>query len=420
MSRIAFVSEELSVGGRTGEIGAAIYELSSLLAMHGHKVHIYYIPTSPVWTKNYESVKQYFGSKNVVLEIVNSYKYVHDMGSAEGRAVAVYFALKDAEPTFDHIHFHDYKGLGYFCASAKSQGVAFNSSIITVQLHGPTRWAVEANQSLFSHPDQLMIDFLERETIALADAVVSPSEYLVHWLRSHSFKLPDEGRVHIIKNAFRSLIDDEQVCSPIDDEVCSLIGEEQVSSVSGQDRQLSLRAIDGLTGNVRHVISATSRPSKPIDEKKVINVGDIIFFGRHEQRKGLDIFCLSLEKIHDILCSKRITVWFIGPLGHVNGQPSGLYLTERGKKWRFQVEFRIGFDRAQVTQFLRASDNGLVVIPSKEENSPYAVVEALAAGRPVVTSSAGGAKELIHLADHCEAIVDMDPDALAERLRMLT
>jgi glycosyltransferase involved in cell wall biosynthesis/GT2 family glycosyltransferase len=278
--------------------------------------------------------------------------------------------LHNANKHYDFIHFHDYKGLGFFCTSAKLQGIAFDSTTLVVQLHGPTRWTKRVNRVLFSHRDELLIDFMERESIRQADQVISPSVYLIQWLSTNGFQLPSPTSTHVIKNAFRQ----------------------------------SMRR--------------NTTQQQP-DESTRITLDQVIFFGRHEFRKGLTIFCDALELISDVLVQRGVCVCFVGKLGEINGQHSGIYLSERTKNWRFPVEFRIGLDRAAAIAFLRSQAASLVVIPSPEENSPFTVVEAIAAGNPVLTSAAGGARELIDAAFHDDAIVEMEPEKLAARLALL-
>ena len=59
----------------------------------------------------------------------------------------------------------------------------------------------------------------------------------------------------------------------------------------------------------------------------------------------------------------------------------------------------------------------MVVMPSRyHEFSPYAALEAMAAGVPVVASALGGLPELVR-ADRCLPAADVD--AFAERMRSL-
>lgn len=369
MSKIALVTEELAVYGKSGGIGAAIYELALALCEGGHEVDIIYLPLESFDEERKASATNAFLERGIKLSFVNPSRYVWNIHDIKNRSFSIYKYLSESRDDYDFIHFHDYKGLGFVSCSAKDQGVAFSKTTLVVQLHGPVRWTLHANRSLFSHADQLLIDFMERESIRLADHVISPSQYLIDWLREVGFVLPSLERVHVIKN----------VC-----EQCVRLG----------------------SGAAAHVERA--------------QVHELIFFGRHEPRKGIEAFCDALDLIAPHLAETQTSVCFLGGLGHINGTPSGVYLSQRARKWNFPIEFRIGLGRLDALAFLASRPKALVVIPSSAENSPYTVVEAMAAGRPIVTSRAGGGKELIHADYHDEAVVDAEPETLAERLKLLT
>lgn len=368
MSKIAFVTEELAVYGKSGGIGAAVFEVAILLREKGHDVDIHYLPTEVPDDDRKQFITTSLAERGIRLIFIDASKYCWQEGEAPKKAYAVYRHLQEYKRHYHFLHFHDYKGLGFFCCAAKRQGVAFHATSIVVQLHGPTRWTTHANRSLFSHQEQLTIDFLERESIAAADHVVSPSAYLIEWMRENDFSLPPPAHVHIIKNVYSHCL-----------------------KMSGGGRNS--------------------------DERVAID--EIILFARHEARKGFTVFCDALDILAEQLVERNISVCFVGGLGEINGQPSGVYLTERAKNWKFPLEIRVGFNRMDALTFMRSRSGAVVVIPSPVENSPYTVVEALAAGRAVVTSASGGAKELIDPTHHGDAIVEMEPETLAERLQSL-
>ncbi len=368
MAKIALVTEELSVFGRSGGIGAAFYELALVLAGKGDEVDIVYVPPATPTPADEARLRESFAEHGIGLQVVDVSRWVWAVGGVKERAYAVHRHLVEKAKTWDVVHFHDYKGLGFFCTAAKEQGEAFAETTLVVQLHGPLRWTLHANAALFFHPDQLLIDYLERESIRLADHVVSPSRYLVDWMKANDFVLPPDERVHVIKN------------------VCS--------------QSVKMR-----------------RSGRPAGER--IDVRELVFFGRHERRKGIVSFCEALDLAAPAIEKAGVSVCFLGGLGELNGMPSGVFINERARAWKFPIEFRVGLDRRGALSFLAARPDALVVIPSSAENSPYTVVEAISVGRPVLTSVQGGARELIAEAFHDEAVVETDPVSLAGRITAL-
>ncbi|QCW27422.1 glycosyltransferase [Lysobacter enzymogenes] len=361
---VCLVTEELPGVGGCGGIGAAFYELALLLAAQGAVVDLLFCPLAPLAQADSERLRARLRERSIKLDVLEVGRHVEGAESPERRAYAVFRHLEAAR-AYDFVHFHDYKGLGFFCVNAKRQGLAFADTALVVQLHGPTRWTIEANQTFFVHEDQLKIDHLERESIRGADHAVSPSAYLLEWLDAHGFELPP-GRSRVIKN------------------VCSQIVRE-------------LR--DG-----RDAAAAERGP-----------VTDLVMFARHEDRKGFAVFCDALDRLDGFLAKRNIAVTFLGKFGLVDAQPSGAYLADRSRGWRVECKLRTGLDRSGAADYLTGLDSPLVVVPSPAENSPYTVLEAAALGMPLVSSVEGGGPELLE--PGYPGTCPMQAQALADKIR---
>jgi len=73
--------------------------------------------------------------------------------------------------------------------------------------------------------------------------------------------------------------------------------------------------------------------------------------------------------------------------------------------------------RADVPALIQRAD--VVCHPSRMEGLPNAVMEAMAAARPIVATAAGGTPELVHDGIHGLLVPPQDPDALAEKILAL-
>lgn len=365
--RVCLVTEELSGIGGSGGIGAAFHELALLLAANGHDVDVLYCPIAEVVDASREKLCSSFAARGVKLMFLDEKVHVDGERTNERRAYVVHRTLATSRQ-YDVVHFHDYKGLGAYVTSAKRQGLGYPNTRIVVQLHGPTRWTIEANNAFFSHEDQLKIDFLERMSIRNADVLVSPSAYLIDWVRQNGFELPPDGCVHVIKN------------------VCTAV-------------------VNDIRGNV------VDAPQREASE----DVTDFVLFARHEDRKGFSVFCDALDMISDLLSRKGITVTFMGKLGQVDAQPSGVYLLDRSARWPFNFRIRTGLDRTAAIGYIKTLAAPVVVVPSPFENSPYTVLEMAAMNVPLVSSDAGGGPELIEAG--YAGICNITAEALAAKLR---
>ncbi|NVN56269.1 glycosyltransferase [bacterium Scap17] len=341
MKTVCLVTEEIAGIYGSGGIGAAFLELAELLAKNNFAVDVLYCPIQEINEDDKKIYKQKFYAKGIKLDFVDYSDHYWGDHIYEKKAYAVYKHLKLSN--YDCLHFHDYKGLAYFCASAKKQALAFSSTRIVVQMHGPTGWTVDVNKTLYTHEDQLKIDFMERKSVELSDSVVSPSQYLIDYLKDEQgFVFPADTRV--IKNVSSSL-------------------QQQLKRFAQMSEDLT-------------------------------SVNEIVLFARHEDRKGFKEFCSAISSLNDFLTQKNITVTFLGKFGRIAGQHSGIFLANTSQKWTFPFKVITSYHREEAAKYLVSNSSSIVVTPSVE-NSPYTVLESLILNKVVITSGFGGGKELL-------------------------
>ena len=367
--KIALVTEELAHGAGSGGIGGAFHELALLLGRSDHDVDIFYVPTHANQAR-VDDLRSYYAAHDIEMLPIPIEQYVWSESAPENRAYAVFAHLRAQPATYDVVHFHDYKGLGHFCLAARKQRLAFPDTTFVVQVHGPTRWTLEANGHDFTHEDQLKIDFLERASIAAADVVVSPSRYMLDWLAGHGWHTP-AGRTHVIQNPCAKL----QAIRP------------RTATTAG---------------------ASTTAPRR---------ADEIVLFARHEERKGIVEFCNALDLLADELAEAGTQVTFLGPLGAINGEPSLTWLASRARGWRFPMAILPDLDRQAAAAYLVGNPRSLVVVPSPVENSPYTVLEAVVLGKSLLTSSEGGAPELLDPASAKKMTCSITGPTLAAALR---
>lgn len=369
MAKICLVTEELADAGRSGGIGAAFKEIALFLSKNGFSVDIIYCNSSESNGSKIKDAIKFYSLYGINLEILDCSIYVDASKHARAISYAVYQKLRNQKTEYDFIHFHDYKGIGFYCTSSKNQGIFFEKTTLVVQIHGPTRWALEENNAFFTHEDQLIIDFMERKSIEWADKAISPSNYMANWVNNRFF--PDSKKdILVIKNLCRNLL------------------------------------------NELH--EYRSEHSNYSDKNDVKN---IVIFARHEERKGIVQACDALDEIGDELRKEKINVIFVGQPGTISGQPSAIYFIERSKNWKFDFEFRFGMSRKDAANFLRTIDNPLVIVPSPNENSPYTVLETLILKLPMIASLSGGGVELVREEDRSKVLCFMDGEGLAMAIR---
>ena len=132
---------------------------------------------------------------------------------------------------------------------------------------------------------------------------------------------------------------------------------------------------------------------EPIDARRKFNLSAdrlmIFFSGRMERRKGIH---LCLEIVPAILEKHDVEIVFAGQ-DLFDVVSSSLLPSLRGRSLRGTFKYLGKLDLRDVRACLRAAD--IFLFPSLWENCPYSCLEAMAAGRAIVCSDAGGLPELI-------------------------
>ncbi len=129
------------------------------------------------------------------------------------------------------------------------------------------------------------------------------------------------------------------------------------------------------------------------------------FAGRLMAAKALDVALQALQRLPDV----SLVVVGDGPdRPALESLRASLGLDGR-------VRFLGARGRDDVLETLRAVD--VAVLPSRWENFPHLVVEALAVGTPVVASAVGGVPEIVRDGENGLLVPAGDPAALAEAVR---
>lgn len=119
---------------------------------------------------------------------------------------------------------------------------------------------------------------------------------------------------------------------------------------------------------------------------------DILFTGRLERRKGAELLLQTLGSI--LAIDPAISVTFAGETDMRESDSYRLAIERQlTAEERKRVWFLGPIPRARLLPLYRHSS--LFLFPSTFENAPYALMEAMAAGLPVVAAATGGIPEMI-------------------------
>ncbi len=357
--RVCIATPDIVGPIRNGGIGTAYYALALALAAADHEVTILYTlgqhceqESIAVWQERYRQQGLRFvpAPENTAIPLYGSW--------AVQRSYHTYQWLKQQD--FDVIHFPEWSGHGFHSLLAKRQGLHFTGAVLCVGVHSPSEWHRMGQKSLVESLDEVEVDFMERESIALADAVISPSRYMLDWLRDQGWTLPEAVWTR---------------------------------------------------PNLMTLDEGGAVPEEPSPRA----VNELVFFGRLERRKGLVLFCDALDRLGDGEL-RDFKVTFLGKAVTVNGQDSRDYLNRRASAWPWSWQVISDLDHASAMAYLR-QPHRLAVMPSLVENSPYTVLECLCARIPFIASAVGGIPELIADAQRADVLFTPQPVVLAAKLR---
>jgi len=353
--RVCIVTAEFHGLFKNGGIGTANTGLALSLAEAGHEVVVAYVDAGLVdfdeRVAEAADTIAAWAQKGVKLEFVPRNPMLragHEDHVAASFTVFQYLRGRG----FALVFFNECGGQGYFSLLAKRAGLFPDAPRMVVVTHGANAWVLELNEQLYWSLHPISVDFLERRSVELADDLVSPSRYLVGWMGEKGWRLPASTR--IIQNAL---------------------------------------------------------PLKPNATQREAAIDEIVFFGRLEARKGVELFLSA----YTALCAKRdmsrIKVTFLGKFSRIEGVHSGVYVLERTRTWPAPPSLIAELSQEQALSYL-SRPGVLAIMPSRAENSPCVVVECIVGAVPFIATDSGGTAELIAEADRARCLCAGAPEAL--------
>lgn len=142
----------------------------------------------------------------------------------------------------------------------------------------------------------------------------------------------------------------------------------------------------------------------------------ILVAGRVEPRKGQDVMIEALPAIRRVVPEARLHL--VGEDAHGGTVTAALRARARGLGLDdYAVTVAGAVDREAMPSIYRSAS--VCVVPSRFDAFPYTCVEAMACGRPVVASHAGGPAEIISDCHDGRLVPPGEPAALAEAVAEL-
>lgn len=355
--RITVVASELLGAGGVGGAGTADSLLAVALGRAGHDVDLLFARAEHV------------GALSPEWEAIYASSGVEVRGlDTRAKVDPPYFA-----PTIDVLHSlrrdppeivvaNDWRALMLAPLRAREAGRAFRDTAFVILCHGPSTVLVEFSQKVPDTLERFAMDVAERTAIGLADAVVSPSAWLLEWMRSRAWPVPESAWV------------------------------------------------------IQYISQATALGQEPPRVESHGAVRRLAFFGQMREGKGVRILLSALNRIEPELLDGR-ELLFLGRVTRRWTPDSVVAFLDDGVRRRLAgIRFETELERSEALEELRVPGT-LALMPSLLDNSPNTVSECIEQGIPFIASTAGGIPELVAEEDRGRVLVEPREDALLGALR---
>jgi glycosyltransferase involved in cell wall biosynthesis len=232
---------------------------------------------------------------------------------------------------------------------------------LAIKLHTPL-FVIDRYDKQPQSLDRLMLNWLEKQAILKADLLTSPSLSLAG-IVAQQYHIPLK-RIHILPY-------------PIDDKLFM------------PATQSNYESSTALT---------------------------VLYVGRLNKRKGIYTLAQAIPRVAQ--ASPKVIFLFVGPDmsvelgGGTHQQELVKQLAQQPNQAR--VHFLPTQTREQLVSLYQAST--VCVVPSLYDNLPFACLEAMACGKPVIASAVGGLAEIITSGQNGLLVPPDDPEALADQL----
>jgi glycosyltransferase involved in cell wall biosynthesis len=354
--RIAIVASELLGRAGTGGAGTADSLLAVALGRRGHRVELLVAsgreigPINPGWMEIYESAG--VGIRN--LEPMRGVQPGYLAPTYE-----IFHAVRDDPP--DVMIANDWRGLAYAPLRARQTALAFADTAFVIHCHGPGRVLTEFAQKVPDTLERFGESVTERASIELADAVVSPTSWLLDWMRGHSWPVPDSAQV---------------------------------------------------IPYLRQSAALDETPERAPTGEQIRRVA---FFGQLREGKGVRIFLGALGALDPELLD-GVELLFLGSdRGRWTSDRALNALATSVKERVAEIRFETKLEReAALAELLRPGT--LAVMPSLLDNAPNTVSECIEHGIPFVATETGGIPELVADSDRARVLCRPTAPDLADAL----
>lgn len=237
----------------------------------------------------------------------------------------------------DYLEAQDYLGIAYYIQQFKFlRYPLFQELSILITLHSPAFIYLEYNKvSTYKYPDYWTCE-MEKQSITAADILISPSAFMANEIKKYLTNIPP---IHIVANPF---------------------------TYTFQEKHVAFKK------------------------------NNFVFLGKLSRQKGIFHFLQQMELVWKQ--KKDIQLTLIGSTDivfHPELKTGGEIIKQKYRQYIKEGNLSIVGKAAQEQIEMLLHTAEAVIVPSIIDNLPYVVLEAMAQGKIVITTTNGGQVEII-------------------------
>lgn len=187
--KICIVTRDIAGPVRNSRLGEAYRELALVLSRAGHDVSVLYATSAHCEDRSPRDWIKIYACEGIKLVPLPEGDIRFDAPPSVAISYRCYNWLKAR--SFDVVHFHVWQGVGYYSLLAHRQRLALQDALLCVELHDFWFWHKLRNAELVDDIDDLCIDFMEQQSVLLADYLLTPSERLVRCMEEKGIAIPE-------------------------------------------------------------------------------------------------------------------------------------------------------------------------------------------------------------------------------------
>ncbi len=349
--RIAFISQEFPPDTDNGGIGNYLLRASAMLTARGHSVEVF------------------AGSKTREGTFTENGTLVHRVRDSKRQsfsaAVAETFRKRHQEHPFDVMESPEYRYEGLDSARLCPE------LPVVVKLHTPSLLLAEISGGFPVPTPWNTLKEYGQQLRAFGGAI------------RHRRPLP---RWHWYRHTHR-------VALEFDAKECALAQMADVVA-SPSKSLLEMMAVRWNLDRAKLMVVSSYAPPAHLLAVPIETATNVVsYFGRLETRKGVADLAAAIPAV--LAEFPTVKFRFVGRIGLApdGRQDFKTYVRAIAGKWQDQLEFTDFLPLEKVFEYFGQTD--ICVFPSRWENAPNVCLEAMAAGRGVIGSSAGGMAEML-------------------------